>query len=498
MSFESLCWVPQFLGLPGSAPTGPVGPFDPLRLTSLRPVLWHLRACPSARCAFGLLPFPGTPILVGPLRVVSEPRVRPSSCRGAGQLVRSHCLALQSSGAVLGGQAWDRSPARLRLVVVFVHVSHSDGRGDLDSWSSGLCSREPVLVFVRSALCHLWSAALAIVVVQQDSSGSRRRVPVVAVLRVWCVITGWFVSLVLLMMESLVEVFLVRRTVVDKSVAVLLVVVGCAFYYMVEVHCWLALGSGEVFPELFLACSGGGFSQNFFVLVSSCCRAISGLRSGAFDRVFGYCVARMVLLRFPVLIVPLQLVMWLLGVVVLCFRALACGVGEPTGLLCFVVRACVLPDWSMWDSVFPLDQLWAFVASQFVALTTCCGSPFGWPRAILEPLVRPCALHLVVLGVELFRLWDTCGGLFLVVVPHRRAPKKGAWHIFGRGNPPPFSFPSPPPFHKPSPHLPLFSSCLAMLLPLLLLRRVIARRKAQSHRAATFLPPVLQLAAATA
>ncbi|MQL68931.1 hypothetical protein Taro_001200 [Colocasia esculenta] len=50
-----------------------------LRLTSLRPVLWHLRACPSARCAFGLLPFPGTPILVGPLRVVSEPRVRPSS-----------------------------------------------------------------------------------------------------------------------------------------------------------------------------------------------------------------------------------------------------------------------------------------------------------------------------------------------------------------------------------------------------------------------------------
>ncbi|MQL76769.1 hypothetical protein Taro_009180 [Colocasia esculenta] len=126
-----------------------------LCLTSLRPVLWHLRACPSARCAFGLLPFPGTPILVGPLRVVSEPRVRPSSCRGAGQLVRSHCLALHGSGAVSGGQAWDRSPARLRLVVVFVHASHSDGRGDLDSWSSGLCSREPVLVFVRSALCRL-------------------------------------------------------------------------------------------------------------------------------------------------------------------------------------------------------------------------------------------------------------------------------------------------------------------------------------------------------
>ncbi|MQM17875.1 hypothetical protein Taro_050855 [Colocasia esculenta] len=111
-----------------------------LRLTSLRPVLWHLRACPSARCAFGLLPFPGTPILVGPLRVVSDPRLvrvpRSLECRGAGQLVRSHSLALHGSGAVSGGQAWDRSPARLRLVVVVVHASHSDGRRDLDSWSS--------------------------------------------------------------------------------------------------------------------------------------------------------------------------------------------------------------------------------------------------------------------------------------------------------------------------------------------------------------------------
>ncbi|MQM07399.1 hypothetical protein Taro_040246, partial [Colocasia esculenta] len=153
--FRAIWWS----GPPGSAPIGPVVPVDrstgdsravfpapvegvprstdPLRHTSLRPVLRHLRACPSTRCAFGLLPFPGTPILVGPLRVVSEPRVRPSSCRGAGQLVRSHCLALHGSGAVSGGQAWDRSPARLRLVVVFVHASHSDGRGDLDSWSSG-------------------------------------------------------------------------------------------------------------------------------------------------------------------------------------------------------------------------------------------------------------------------------------------------------------------------------------------------------------------------
>ncbi|MQL70148.1 hypothetical protein Taro_002450 [Colocasia esculenta] len=80
-----------------------------------------------------------TPVLVAPLRVVSEPRVRPSSSlesHGAGQLDPSHCLALHGSGAVSGGQTWDRSPARLRLVVVFVHASHSNGRGDLDSWLS--------------------------------------------------------------------------------------------------------------------------------------------------------------------------------------------------------------------------------------------------------------------------------------------------------------------------------------------------------------------------
>ncbi|MQM18583.1 hypothetical protein Taro_051577 [Colocasia esculenta] len=53
-----------------------------------------------------------------------------------------------------GGQAWDRSPARLQLVVVFVHVSHSDGRGDLDSWSSG-----KTLARVLSTACAvLWRA----------------------------------------------------------------------------------------------------------------------------------------------------------------------------------------------------------------------------------------------------------------------------------------------------------------------------------------------------
>ncbi|MQL78424.1 hypothetical protein Taro_010854 [Colocasia esculenta] len=100
------------------------------------------------------------------------------------------------------------------------------------------------------------------VVVQQDSSGSRRRVAVVVVLCTWCVIASWFVPLVLLMMELLVEVFLVRKTVVDRSGAVLLVIVGCAF------GCMCSVVAERVFPELFLACSGGGFSQNSFVLVS--------------------------------------------------------------------------------------------------------------------------------------------------------------------------------------------------------------------------------------
>ncbi|MQM22427.1 hypothetical protein Taro_055478 [Colocasia esculenta] len=121
------------------------------------------------------------------------------------------------------------------------------------------------------------------------------------------------------MMELLVEVFLVRRIVADRSGEVLLVVVGCVFGCMCSVvaervclwcgfhrcrfvvcgfsgrcpyfsylclllallcfgclgmlphllgELWLVVSSGEVFPELFLVCSGGGFSQNFFVLVS--------------------------------------------------------------------------------------------------------------------------------------------------------------------------------------------------------------------------------------
>ncbi|MQM23685.1 hypothetical protein Taro_056752 [Colocasia esculenta] len=164
------------------------------------------------------------------------------------------------------------------------------------------------------------------------------------------VVPGWLVLVVLLMMDSLVGVFLVWRTVADRSGAVPLVVVGCIFCCMCSMVAkgacllgvpftnagllsavWLPLGcvvqwllghvaspvselwvpcvplsrhccsdlayalcvlvmslvvccvtccvclvalcclivsSGEVFPELFLACFGGGFSQNFFVLVS--------------------------------------------------------------------------------------------------------------------------------------------------------------------------------------------------------------------------------------
>ncbi|MQM20689.1 hypothetical protein Taro_053716 [Colocasia esculenta] len=91
---------------------------------------------------------------------------------------------------------------------------------------AGLSSRESVLVFGRSALCRLWSAALAVVVVQQDSRGSCRRVAVVAVLHAWYVVADWLV---------LVEVFLVWRTVADKSSAMLLVVIGCAFGFMCSV-----------------------------------------------------------------------------------------------------------------------------------------------------------------------------------------------------------------------------------------------------------------------
>ncbi|MQL79746.1 hypothetical protein Taro_012177 [Colocasia esculenta] len=74
--------------------------FLALRLTSLHPVLRHFRVCRNARCAFGLLPFFGTPVLMGPLKVISEPRVRPSSVspdegkNGVGQRHRVVCRAL--------------------------------------------------------------------------------------------------------------------------------------------------------------------------------------------------------------------------------------------------------------------------------------------------------------------------------------------------------------------------------------------------------------------
>ncbi|MQL71099.1 hypothetical protein Taro_003427 [Colocasia esculenta] len=177
------------------------------------------------------------------------------------------------------------------------------------------------------------------------------------VLRAWCVIAGWFVSLVLLMMELLVEVFLVRRTVADRSGAVLLVIVGYAFGCMcsvvVERVCELWVPC--VLLELFLICSGGGFSQNFFVLVS-------------------------VLLS--------------------------------SGLRCVVGWLCVL------DGALVV-RVEAFVASQCVALTTCCGRESLW--------LAPCHFGAVGAtmcttpggsGVELFRLWDACGGLSLVVVPY--------------------------------------------------------------------------------
>ncbi|MQM06115.1 hypothetical protein Taro_038934 [Colocasia esculenta] len=66
------------------------------------------------------------------------------------------------SRSVSGGQAWDRSPARLRLVVVFVHASHSDGRGDLDSWSSVVWRARGMFTEVETVCCcavwrYLWT-----------------------------------------------------------------------------------------------------------------------------------------------------------------------------------------------------------------------------------------------------------------------------------------------------------------------------------------------------
>ncbi|MQM18656.1 hypothetical protein Taro_051651 [Colocasia esculenta] len=162
-----------------------------LRLTSHRPVLWNLRACPSTRCASGLLPFPKTPVLMGPLRVVSEPRVRPSSVsldggeNGVGQrgtIVRPDyglwlCLSMRLT--LTGGETWTRGgPLRcscflcrtgegLGSLLGFVREAHP-----LLYFLPGLSSREPVLVFGWSALCHLWLAVLAMMASSKASKGT--------------------------------------------------------------------------------------------------------------------------------------------------------------------------------------------------------------------------------------------------------------------------------------------------------------------------------------
>ncbi|MQM04738.1 hypothetical protein Taro_037551, partial [Colocasia esculenta] len=236
------------------------------------------------------------------------------------------------------------------------------------------------------------------------------------------------------MMELLVEVFLVRRTVADRSGAVLLVVVGCVFgcmcFVVAERVClwcgfhwcrFVACGSSElwvpcVLLELFLACSGGGFSQNFFVLVSVLLPSrLSVLLVGwsvliCVDRLFGvfvlvelslddslsflvevlsrtaYClIARFVFLGCVVgnvvCAVAMRLAVLLVefGAVVLCFCALALW--------------CML-SWPSWES------LWLAPCRFGAVGATMCTTPGGSGAR----------------GVELFRLWDACGDLFLAVV----------------------------------------------------------------------------------
>ncbi|MQM20694.1 hypothetical protein Taro_053718 [Colocasia esculenta] len=96
--------------------------------------------------------------------------------------------------------------------------------------------------------------------------------------------------------------------------------------------------SGEVFRELFLACSGGGFSQNFFVLVSVLLP--SGLR----------CI-----------------VGWPCVLLLSCCLKVECAVG-------WLVRSGGLSQNGVLVVWWRFSQnCLAFVASQCVALTTCCG-----------------------------------------------------------------------------------------------------------------------------
>ncbi|MQL88160.1 hypothetical protein Taro_020716 [Colocasia esculenta] len=140
-----------------------------LRLTSLHPVLWHLRACPSARSAFVVVTISRDPHPCGPLEGSLQATSASIECfsgkRGKQCWIAalSHLqssLSWSGSRGVWSVAVWanyfflsaspysvpepcreDRCGTVVRpnysLWLCFIHASHSDGRRDLDLWSSG-------------------------------------------------------------------------------------------------------------------------------------------------------------------------------------------------------------------------------------------------------------------------------------------------------------------------------------------------------------------------
>ncbi|MQL86421.1 hypothetical protein Taro_018956 [Colocasia esculenta] len=121
------------------------------------------------------------------------------------------------------------------------------------------------------------------------------------------------------------------------------------------------------------------------------------------------------------------------GAVVRAVVAFLVNVGEPTGLLRFVVRVFVLPDWSMWDNCVALTTGYGRAdgsssvllrASMFVVLFEArdlpCSFSSWWVSGREFLLLAPCRFGVVgARGVELFHLWDVCSGLSLVAASYR-------------------------------------------------------------------------------
>ncbi|MQM16456.1 hypothetical protein Taro_049414 [Colocasia esculenta] len=156
------------------------------------------------------------------------------------------------------------------------------------------------------------------------------------------------------------------------SVLVMALVVCCVTCSVCLVAlCCLVVSSGEVFPELFLAYSGGGFSQNFFVLVSvllpSRLRCIVGLRCAV-----GWLVHSGGFSQNGALVILVECV------------ALTTGCGRVDALSGVLLRASVVHMW-LCPCVLALSFGRDFTVCEVLGALSC--STFGTPLVVVRSIL---------------------------------------------------------------------------------------------------------------